>query len=163
MTPEWPPTTGTTTSLDRERSPRISETKVEARTTSRVVTPNRLVNVRQSKGDYRVVIHLPLGVESTKLLEDLSNDRDGRVDGVGDHKNERIGRALRDAGRQILDDTSVDLEEPLEYVQLNRSVTHFEQIVTFHTGSVLRSRTGSHLCLPGHLIICISVSKKRMV
>jgi hypothetical protein len=42
VTPEWPPTTGTTTSGDLERSPIVSATKVDARTTSNVVTPNSL-------------------------------------------------------------------------------------------------------------------------
>ena len=42
VTPEWPPTTGTTTSGDLERSPIVSATKEDARTTSNVVTPNSL-------------------------------------------------------------------------------------------------------------------------
>ena len=44
VTPEWPPTTGTTISGDLERSPIVSATKVDARTTSNVVTPNILSN-----------------------------------------------------------------------------------------------------------------------
>jgi hypothetical protein len=43
VTPLWPPTTGTDTDEDNERLPRISETKVEARTTSSVVTPKILI------------------------------------------------------------------------------------------------------------------------
>ena len=42
MTPLWPPTTGTATSLARESFPRISATNVDARTTSSVVTPKIL-------------------------------------------------------------------------------------------------------------------------
>ena len=42
VTPEWPPTTGITTSGDLERLPMVSATKVDARTTSNVVTPNSL-------------------------------------------------------------------------------------------------------------------------
>ena len=42
VTPEWPPITGTTISDDLERSPIVSATKVDARTTSNVVTPNSL-------------------------------------------------------------------------------------------------------------------------
>jgi hypothetical protein len=42
VTPEWPPTTGTTISDDLERSSTVSATKVDARTTSSVVTPNSL-------------------------------------------------------------------------------------------------------------------------
>ena len=42
MTPLCPPITGTTTELDSDKSPMISDTNVEARTTSRVVTPNSL-------------------------------------------------------------------------------------------------------------------------
>lgn len=49
VTPLWPPTTGTATDFERLRSPRISATNVEARTTSRVVTPNSLrVMVRKN-------------------------------------------------------------------------------------------------------------------
>jgi len=42
VTPLCPPTTGTTTSEDKARLPIFSATKVDARTTSRVVTPKRL-------------------------------------------------------------------------------------------------------------------------
>jgi hypothetical protein len=44
VTPEWPPTTGTTISGDLEGSPIVSATKVDERTTSNVVTPNSLSN-----------------------------------------------------------------------------------------------------------------------
>lgn len=42
MTPLCPPMTGTTTELDSDKSPWTSDTNVEARTTSRVVTPKSL-------------------------------------------------------------------------------------------------------------------------
>jgi len=42
VTPLCPPTTGTTTSEDKAGLPIFSATKVDARTTSRVVTPKRL-------------------------------------------------------------------------------------------------------------------------
>ena len=43
------------------------------------------------------------------LLEYLRNDWDGRVDGVGNDENKRLGRGCRDTGRKITDDTRVDL------------------------------------------------------
>ena len=54
MTPLCPPMTGTTTELDSDKSPMISDTNVEARTTSRVVTPKSLrgtdvTNVRKKE------------------------------------------------------------------------------------------------------------------
>ena len=53
----------------------------------------------------------PPGVEGTKLLEDLSDDGNGGVDGVGNNKDEGIGGGLSNACCQILDDTSIDLGE----------------------------------------------------
>ena len=55
--------------------------------------------------------NVPLGVEGTELLEDLRDDGHGRVDWVGDNENERVGSVLGNASSQILDDTSIDLEE----------------------------------------------------
>ena len=42
VTPLCPPMTGTTIELDSDKSPMTSDTNVEARTTSRVVTPKSL-------------------------------------------------------------------------------------------------------------------------
>ena len=55
----------------------------------------------------------PLGVEGTELLEDLSDDGNGGVDGVGNNKDEGIGGGLSNACCQILDDTGIDLEEQM--------------------------------------------------
>lgn len=52
---------------------------------------------------------IPLGVKDTVLLEDLSNDRDSRVDRVGDDKDKCLGGSLCDTSGKISDDTGVDL------------------------------------------------------
>jgi hypothetical protein len=53
----------------------------------------------------------PLGIEDACLLEDLCGDRDGRVDGVGDDEDERLGAVLGNTLDEALNDTGVDLEE----------------------------------------------------
>ena len=53
----------------------------------------------------------PLRIKDTVLLEDLGDDGDGRVNGVGDDKDERLWRALRDTGGEVADDACVDLDE----------------------------------------------------
>lgn len=52
-----------------------------------------------------------LGVEDAGLLEDLSGNGDGAVDGVGDDEDEGLGAVLGDTLDQALHDASVDLEE----------------------------------------------------
>jgi hypothetical protein len=53
----------------------------------------------------------PLRVEDACLLEDLCSDRDGRVDGVGDDEDERLGAVLGNTLDEALNDTGIDLEE----------------------------------------------------
>lgn len=53
----------------------------------------------------------PLGVKDTLLLEDLCDDGDGRVDGVGDDENESLGCGLCDADGDVADNAGVDVEE----------------------------------------------------
>lgn len=50
-------------------------------------------------------------VKDTSSLEDLSGDWDGRVDGIGDDEDERLGGILGDALDETLDDASVDVEQ----------------------------------------------------
>lgn len=52
-----------------------------------------------------------LGVKDALGLEDLSRDRDGRVDRVGDDKDESVGGNLGSNLNQSLDDSSVDVEQ----------------------------------------------------
>ena len=52
---------------------------------------------------------LLLSVEDTGLLQHLSNDRDGRVDGVRDHEDERIRAEVGDALCKPSDNASIDL------------------------------------------------------
>jgi hypothetical protein len=108
--PLWPPTTGTTTSLEMAGFPRISATKVEARTTSRVVTPKILLDGGLDTWDRAVVIgHAPLGIKDTVFLEDFDDDGNCGVDWVGNDENECLWGRGCNAGRKIPDDTTVNL------------------------------------------------------
>ena len=94
--------------MERERSPRISATKVEARTTSRVVTPKRLIYIRM-RGIFRDDLTIPFRVKHTEFLEDLSEDGDGRVYRVGDDQDEGLGGRGGDSRGKIFDNSGVDL------------------------------------------------------
>jgi hypothetical protein len=111
VTPLCPPMTGTFTEGARERSPSFSATKVEARTTSRVVTPKSLN--RGSARVTRVNKHghptVPLRVEDTVFLEDFGDNWNRRVYRVRNHENEGLGTTLGDPGGEITNNTSVDL------------------------------------------------------
>ena len=112
VTPLWPPTTGTTTEGALPRSPRISATKVEARTTSNVVTPNSLAwrrGVNFCPYAQKQGFGIPLGIENTVLLENLGNNGHSRVDRVGNDKNESFRSSRCDASCQVTDDARVDL------------------------------------------------------
>lgn len=45
------------------------------------------------------------------FLENLSDDGDSRVDGVGDNEDKRLGARLGDTGGKVANDASVDLEQ----------------------------------------------------
>ena len=51
------------------------------------------------------------GVVHAGLLEDGRDDGDGRVDGVGDDKDVRLGRNARDGSGKVADDRRVRVEE----------------------------------------------------
>lgn len=51
----------------------------------------------------------PLGVVDTGLLEDLGDDGDGRVDGVGNDTNASLGGGLGGSGGEVADDRGVGL------------------------------------------------------
>lgn len=104
VTPEWPPTTGTLVLAGRV--PAKVERNEDDRTTSRVVTPN---NLRAFSTSACKDMDAPLGVVDTVLLVDLSADGDGRVDGVGDDAEERLGRNLGGRGSEVTHDRSVGL------------------------------------------------------
>jgi hypothetical protein len=78
VTPLWPPTTGTATSLARDSFPRISATNVDARTTSSVVTPKILFCDNQNAQylPYSAIGCVPFGIIHTVLLEHFSYDGD---------------------------------------------------------------------------------------
>lgn len=50
------------------------------------------------------------------LLEDLGDNRDGRVDGVRNHEDERFGCALRDSSSEVANDTGIDLHDRDEHI-----------------------------------------------
>lgn len=82
---------------------------MDARTTSRVVTPKILRNEREHAMIGKHDASALLRVEHALLLENLSNDRDSRVDGVGNDQDEGLRGRARDAGGEIADDACVDL------------------------------------------------------
>jgi hypothetical protein len=55
--------------------------------------------------------HLPLGVVAAGLAEGLGEDGDGRVDGVRDDADERLGAGVGDGLGEGRADAGVDLEE----------------------------------------------------
>lgn len=54
-------------------------------------------------------LSIPLRIVYALLFENLCNDGDGGVDGVGDDENECLGCVLCDASSKVADDASVDL------------------------------------------------------
>ena len=52
-----------------------------------------------------------LGIEDASGFQDLSGNRDGRVNGVGDNQDESLGAEFGNTLNQVPDDTSVDLEQ----------------------------------------------------
>jgi hypothetical protein len=55
------------------------------------------------------VENVPLGVENAMFLEDLGDDGDCGVDGVGDDKDECLGSRRGDTNGQVMYDACVDL------------------------------------------------------
>jgi hypothetical protein len=74
---------------------------------------------------------IPLRVEDASFLEDLGNDGDGGVDGIGDDEDKCLRSCRCDTNGQIMDDAGIDLltvrsffaswQNPLT---LNRSSLH---------------------------------------
>jgi hypothetical protein len=52
---------------------------------------------------------VPLRVEDSSFLEDLSNNGDGGIDGIRNDENECLRSCRGDTNSQIIDDTSIDL------------------------------------------------------
>jgi hypothetical protein len=95
---------------DKERSPRVSATKVDARTTSNVVTPKILqsTHVEMYMGEVRVC--KPFRVENAILLENFHYDGNSRVDRVGDDQYKRVWCCLSNSSREVTDNSGIDLE-----------------------------------------------------
>ena len=161
MTPLWPPTTGTTISLDKERSPTISATKVDARTTSKVVTPKRL-NRCWLTGSRAANTNLPLGIVNTSLLEHLCDNRNGRVNWIRDHEDESLGGSCGDPICKISDDSSVDLGRVNDLHDISRNKSNRERqtlnkssLITSHHQLSIRHQ-GFALTLSSTKIILVS-------
>ena len=137
VTPLWPPTTGTTTSLDKERSPTISATKVDARTTSKVVTPKRLSRYWLT-GSSSADINIPIGIVNASLLEHLRDNRNGRVNWVRDHEDECLGSICGDPNCKISDDSSVDLGQVNDLYDISRITSNRER-QTLNKSSLITS------------------------
>jgi hypothetical protein len=89
------PTTGTTIQEDFDRSPISSATKVKARTTFHVVTPNSLKGYQRSAPIFTAHINkMPFGVENALFPEYLCNDGNGGIEEVEDDENECVGCCL---------------------------------------------------------------------
>ena len=63
------------------------------------------------------------------LLEYFGDDRDGGVDGVRDHENKCLGGVLRNTGRKVANNTSVDLEE---VVSVRRTLVYGRRIHAYN-------------------------------
>ena len=105
MTPPWPPTTGTEITEVKEWSPRISATKVEARITSKMVTPNSLkrcqdVNLEYGEDEL-------FQIKDTVFFEHFCHDWEGRVDRVEMTRAKAFGAVLV---ARSLNNSSVDLK-----------------------------------------------------
>lgn len=73
---------------------------------------------------------VPLRVENSSFLEDLSNNGDSGIDRIRNNEYECFRSCRGDTNGQIIDDTSIDL---LSVRSLARSIatsTHFEQIIS---------------------------------
>ena len=108
VTPLCPPTTGMTTFVAYDRSPKSSATKVEARTTSNVVTPNILSDDITCINPLRKE-NPPLGVVNTMLFEHLRNDGHSRIDRVRNDKHKGLGCDFGNSCCQISHDATIDL------------------------------------------------------
>jgi hemin uptake protein HemP len=167
VTPLWPPTTGTTTSLDKERSPTISATKVDARTTSKVVTPKRLSRCWLT-GSRATDTNLPLGIINTGLLEHLCDNRNGRINWVRDHEDECLGSSCGDPICKISDDSSVDLGQVNDLYDISRNTSNRERqtlnkssLITSHHQLSIRHQ-GFALTLSSTKLISVSSIFKRL-
>ena len=87
-----------------------SETKVEARTTSKVVTPKRL---RKNKLDDKLTdknpSRSPFRIKDTVFLKHFRDNRNSRVDRVGDYQHESLWGRVRNFSCQAFYNTRIDL------------------------------------------------------
>jgi hypothetical protein len=96
--------------VDKERSPRVSATKVDARTTSKVVTPNILQSIHVEMYMGEVPVCEPFRVENAILLENLCYDGNGRVDRVGNDQYNCFWCCLGNSSGEVTDNSGIDLD-----------------------------------------------------
>lgn len=58
---------------------------------------------------HRIEARIPLRVENSSFLEDLSNNGDGGIDRIRNNENKCFRSCRGDTNGQIIDDTSIDL------------------------------------------------------
>jgi hypothetical protein len=76
-----------------------------------------------------------LGVVDTGLLQDLSGNRDGAVDGVGDNEDVGLGRVLGDGLGEVADNGGVGVEQVFSSLALCPALFHRVCSFTYHHGS----------------------------
>jgi hypothetical protein len=76
-----------------------------------------------------------LGVVDTGLLQDLSGDRNGAVDGVGDNEDVGLGGVLGDRLGEVADDGGVGVEQVFSSLALCPALFHRSCDFTYHHGS----------------------------
>ena len=75
-----------------------------------------------------------LGVKDASLLECCGNDRDSRVDWVGDDKDVCLGRNAGNGGCEVADNRGIGLQNDQSALSLmfKKSETHVEKVITGH-------------------------------
>jgi hypothetical protein len=85
------------------------------------------------------------------LLEDLRDDRDSRVNRVGDDQDESLGSPLCNTNSKITDDTSVDLEKIVTgHTRLTRN--------TSGNNDYERIYKSQYVCFMRHAIILVEIA-----
>jgi len=96
----------------------------------------------------------PLGIIHAVLLEYFSDNGDGRVDGIGNNKNEGLGGNGCDSSRQVFHNPAVDLgsEQSDLKDRLKKWEANFEQVISCRGITSIISDREIVPCRP-HLVI----------
>ena len=74
--------------------------------------------------------NVPLRVENSSFLKDLSNNGDGGIDRIRNNENKCLRGGRGDTDGQIMDDTGIDLLTVRPLAWSIATSTHFEQIIS---------------------------------